>query len=203
MLRSVTVITLSALATFAKATPHRNAGNFNTMVSGKRNETRASEYAKRAAAGDKNDPVRVIHGSGSGWPADDDFRMMRPYWEAQDAGGQLVIIRAASGPLLDDGSGGGDQLYVDVATDEIVRKLRLDFEELPLVRGDCRTAAFDDETIARVRNAAGIYFGGGMPGRVVSCLLGHQSTEFGLNAGPDDTTPLLEARARRPAAKSL
>eukprot|EP01050_Picozoa_sp_SAG11_P023203 SAG11_NODE_4599_length_1840_cov_1.008616_2_plen_40_part_00 len=25
--------------------------------------------------------------------------MMRPYWEAQDAGGQLVIIRAASGPL--------------------------------------------------------------------------------------------------------
>eukprot|EP01050_Picozoa_sp_SAG11_P023204 SAG11_NODE_4599_length_1840_cov_1.008616_3_plen_68_part_00 len=67
---------------------------------------------------------------------------------------------------------------MDVATEEIVRKLRLDFEELPAVRGDCRTAAFDEDTIAVVRNAAGIYFGGGLPGRVVSCLLGHQSTEL-------------------------
>lgn len=63
---------------------------------------------------------------------------MQPYWDAQNAGGRLIIIRAASGLF-------GEERYIDNATLQMMQNLQLDFEELPALRGDCRQSAFDED----------------------------------------------------------
>ena len=163
MLRSAA---LAALLALADAAP-------------KRNETRAEHFARRA----REEKVRVIHGSGGGWSEDDDRRMMLPYWEAQNAGGTLLRISSAS-----------FMGYEDNATEQIMKKLNLEFEQVDGLRDDsCADDVQDEELVEKLRSAAGIWFGGGLPGRVVSCLYGHTAEAFGINTAPEDTTPVLEA----------
>ena len=103
------ILALLTMSGAALAAP-RHAGNNRTQIGARR-----------------EGGMRVIHGSGGGWATEDDVRMMQPYWDAQNAGGTLLIIRAASGPL--PGAGESED-YVDEATAEIVRKLQLVFEEV-------------------------------------------------------------------------
>ena len=111
----------------------------------KRNETRAEHFARRA----REEKVRVIHGSGGGWSEDDDRRMMLPYWEAQNAGGTLLRISSAS-----------FMGYEDNATEQIMKKLNLEFEQVDGLRDDsCADDVQDEELVEKLRSAAGIWFG--------------------------------------------
>ena len=150
------------------------------------NESRAQAFARRAASRDEK--TRVIHGSGGGWSADDDRRMMMPYWDAQAAGGTLLRINAAS------------FLGYDNATEvEIERRLNLEFELLPDLQGtSCPSGVMDEETVERINAAAGVWFGGGLPGRVVSCLFGYNAEPFGINSSPEMVTPVLQALREHP-----
>lgn len=149
-----------------------------------RNETRAELFAERATF----ETVRVIHGSGGGWPAEDSVRMMQPYWDAQNAGGTLLQINTNSGP--------GE---VDNVTSALAKALNLDFELLTGLSGtECPAGAMDENIVNRINNAAGIWFGGGLPGRAVSCLFGYDAQAFGVNTPPDRMTPVLEALQNHP-----
>ena len=149
------------------------------------NASRRESFARRAT----QEKVRVIHGSGGGWDADVDRRMMGPYWQAQDAGaGPLLRINTNSGP--------GE---VDNATEAIFKKLQLEFETVSGLEGDeCVAGAFDTELVERINNAAGVWFGGGLPGRAVSCLFGYSAQQFGVNTPPEATTPVLDALRNHP-----
>jgi hypothetical protein len=56
----------------------------------------------------------------------------------------------------------------------------------------------DENIVNRINNAAGIWFGGGLPGRAVSCLFGYDAQAFGVNTPPDRMTPVLEALQNHP-----
>ena len=157
-----------------------------TAVANARNESRTAHFASRAASRDEK--VRVIHGSGGGWPTEDNVRMMQPYWDAQDSGGTLLQINTNSGP--------GESCN---ETEAIAKALRLDFELVTGLSGDdCPDGVFDEDIVERINNAAGVWFGGGLPGRAVSCLLGYSAQQFGVNSAPDDITPVLEALRNHP-----
>ena len=146
----------------------------------------ASHFARCAAS--REEKVRVIHGSGGGWSAEDDERMMQPYWDAQNAGGTLLRI--------DSNSFFG---YMDNATASIVRNLNLEFENVPGLRGsECPQGVNNEETVERINNAAGVWFGGGLPGRAVSCLFGYTAEAFGVNSAPEMTSPVRDALLNHP-----
>jgi cyanophycinase-like exopeptidase len=177
MLRYLAMAGVAAVA--ADAAPAPAGANATASVS------RREHFARRAI----EEKVRVIHGSGGGWDAEVDRRMMGPYWAAQDAGaGPLLRINTNSGP--------GE---VDHETEAIMRKLQLEFETVDGLMGEeCEEGAYDEELVERVNNAAGVWFGGGLPGRAVSCLFGFAANQFGVNTPPDATTPLLEALRNHP-----
>lgn len=90
----VTGIAISALALLALA----NGVNA-------RNETRRKRFALRMSS--REEKVRVIHGSGGGWPAEDSVRMMQPYWDAQvRAAPQQSTAAPARWPAPSRGPGG-------------------------------------------------------------------------------------------------
>jgi hypothetical protein len=114
--------------------------------------------------------------------------MMKPYWDAQEAGGTLLRVNAAS--FLG---------YDNATEEEIVRRLNLEFETLTDLQGtSCPAGVQDAETVERINEAAGVWFGGGLPGRVVTCLFGFVSEPFGVNSSPEMVTPVLEALRNHP-----
>ena len=147
-----------------------------------RNETRRKKFALRMSSGEEK--VRVIHGSGGGWPAEDSVRMMQPYWDAQNAGGTLLQINSAS--FMGEGCN---------QTKAIAEQLQLEFELLPDLQGTaCPDGVENQLTVERINNAAGVWFGGGLPGRTVSCMMGFSAEAFGVNSNPEDmASPVLRA----------
>ena len=110
--------------------------------------------------------------------------MMQPYWDAQNAGGTLLQINSAS--FMGEGCN---------QTKAIAEQLQLEFELLPDLQGTaCPDGVENQLTVERINNAAGVWFGGGLPGRTVSCMMGYSAEAFGVNSNPEDmASPVLRA----------